>query len=333
MNTRDRTLLLDADPRLESKLIDQSLEAAIRILNQADREAQIFTYDASQVPFYQYRSANEQLRFTLELNEVRNRRPKNPQEGCPVDLPEIKRNNGQHWFTFKLFDHVMVALANPFAYMPVHTTIASLAHEPQSWRAADSVDTRSKMERVVSDLYALAVSLPTFILIFNENSSSGASLPKHRHYQAFELPKGHGPLAIQQAAARTSAHRDAPIVRIGFQDDYPVSGARFSGKEETVVHTAADFLEKWDRLLGEAATANLIAVTENDQVCIYIVLRHALFRNAPGFAGIMGALEMAGSFVLSSDWEFQSVRQGRVGFCTLWEMLASVRPPEARQLT
>lgn len=333
MNTQHDILLLDADPRLKSRLVKQPFGAALKILNKADRDAQIFTYDATKVPFYQYSTDDDRLRFTLELNEGRNKRPKDPQGGCPVDLEDIKESEGQHWFTFKLVDHVMVALANPFAYMPVHTTIASLAHEPQSWRAIDSVDTRSRMERVIRDLYALAVSLPTFTLIFNENSSSGASLPKHRHYQAFELPNGHGPLAIQQAAARTSAGHDAPIIRIGFQDDYPVSGARFAGDEETVVHTAADFLGKWDRLLGEAATANLIAVTENGQVCIYAVLRHALFRYAPGFAGIMGALEMAGSFVLSSEWELESVRHGRVGFGTLWKMLAAVRPPEAKQLT
>ena len=51
---------------------------------------------------------------------------------------------------------------------------------------------------------------------------------------------------------------------------------------------AADFLEKWDSLLGEAATANLIAVNEGEQICIYVILRNALFRYAPGFAGIMG---------------------------------------------
>jgi len=333
LNTPDDILIVDADSRLKSKLVEQSFEAALGILNKADRDAQIFTYDATKVPFYQYSSADDRLRFTLELNEGRNRRPRDPQGGCPVDLEDIRESDGQHWFTFKLFDHVMVALANPYAFMPVHTTIVSLAHEPQSWRAIDCVSTRSRMEQVIRDLYALAVSLPTFTLIFNENSSSGASLPKHRHYQAFELPKGHGPLAIQQAAARMSAGQETLIVRIGFHDDYPVSGARFAGDEETVVRTAADFLEKWDRLLGEAATANLIAVTENDQVCIYVVLRHALFRYAPGFAGIMGALEMAGSFVLSSDWEFESVRHGRVGFGVLWDMLASVRPPEARQLT
>ena len=332
MKTQNDILLLEADPRLRSRLVQQSFDAALRILNKADRDAQIFTYDATKVPFYQYSSDDDQLRFTLELNEVRNRRPKDPQGGCPVDLEDIKETDTQHWFTFKLVDHAMVALANPFAYMPVHTTIVSLAHEPQSWRAGDSFETRSRMEQVIRDLYALAVSLPTFTLIFNENSSSGASLPKHRHYQAFELPRGHGPLAIQQAAARTPAAHDTPIVLIGFQDDYPISGARFSGDDETVVHAAADFLEKWDRLLGEAATANLIAVTENGKVCVYVVPRHALFRYAPGFAGIMGALEMAGSFVLSADWELESVRHGRVGFGTLWEMLAAVRPPEAKQL-
>lgn len=333
MNTQHDILLLEADPRLKPSFVEQSFEAALRILNKADRDAQIFTYDASKVPFYQYSSDDERLRFTLELNEARNRRPKDPQGGCPVDLEDIKGMDTQHWFTFKLADHEMVALANPYAFMPLHSTIASLAHEPQSWRAVDPVETRSRMEQVIRDLYGLAVSLPTFTLIFNEAAASGASLPKHRHYQAFELPKGFGPLAIQQAAARTPAAQNMPIVLIGFQDDYPVSGARFTGDEETVVHAAADFLGKWDELLGEAATANLIAVTENGQVCIYAVPRHALFRYAPGFAGIMGALEMAGSFVLSADWELESVRRGQVGFEMLWEMLAAVRPPEAKQLT
>jgi hypothetical protein len=330
MNTPDEIRLLDVDPRLKRQLDGQSFDAALRIVNKADRDAGFLTCDATNVPFYQYSSADG-LRFTVELNEGRNRRPKNPQGGCPVDLEDIKEDDGQHWFTFQLFDHLMVALANPFPFMFVHTTIVSLAHEPQSWRAID-VDTRNRMEQVIRDLYVLAASLPTFTLIFNENSSSGASLDKHWHYQMFELPKAHGPLAIQQAAARTSAVHDTSIVRIGFQDDYPVSGARFAGNIETVVHAATDFLEKWDRLLGEAATANLIAVTENGQVCIYVVLRHALFRHAPGFAGIMGALEMAGSFVLSSDWELEAVRHGRVGFSTLWDMLASVRPPEAKGL-
>lgn len=332
MNTQRDMLILDADPRLKLRLGEQSFEAALKILNKADREAEIFTYDATKAPFYQYSSVDDRLRFTLELNEFRNKRPKNPQGGCPIDLEGIKESDEQHWFTFQLVDHVMVALANPFAFLPIHTTIASLTHEPQSWRAIGSVDTRNRMEQVIRDLYTLAVSLPTFTLIFNENSSSGASLPKHRHYQAFQLPNGFGPLAIQQAAAKTNTSPDAPIVHIGFKDDYPVSGARFAGDEETVVHTATNFLEKWDGLLGEAATANLIALTENDQVCIYVVLRHALFRHAPGFAGIMGALEMSGSFIFSSDWELESVRHGRVGFSTLWKMLASVRPPEARLL-
>lgn len=333
MNIQDDIHILDADSRIKSALTEQPVDAALRILNKADRDAHIFTYNAAKVPFYQYNSPDHQLRFILELIEDRNKRPKDPQEGCPVDLENIKEKAGQHWFTFQLFDHVMVALANPFAYMKGHTTIASLTHEPQSWRASNRETTRSRMEQVIRDIFSLAVALTAFTLIFNENSSSGASLPNHRHYQAFELPEGYGPLAIQQAAARTAAGQQKPMIPIGFQNDYPVSGARFTGDEETVVRLAADFLEKWDRLLGEAATANLIAMTENDQVCVYVVLRHALFRYAPGFAGIMGAFEMAGSFVLSSDWEFESVRHGRIGFYTLWDMLASVRPLEVRQMT
>ena len=139
-------------------------------------------------------------------------------------------------------------------------------------------------------------------------------------------------MAIQQAAAKSLKGRGTPIINIGFHGDYPVCGRRFSGSQEMVVSAAVDFLEKWDSLLGEAATANVIAVNEGEQICIYVILRNALFRYAPGFAGIMGALEMAGSFVLSSDWELQLVRQGKIDFNTLWNMLGSVRPPEFEQL-
>ena len=66
MNTPDEIRLLDADPRLKRRLDGQSFDAALRILNKADRDAEIFTYDATNVPFYQYSSADG-LRFTVEL--------------------------------------------------------------------------------------------------------------------------------------------------------------------------------------------------------------------------------------------------------------------------
>lgn len=332
MRTPGNFLLLDADPRIESKLIGQSLEKALRVLNDCDREAQLFTYDPSRIPFYQFKSDEQELRFTLQLNEGRGDRPLNPRNICPVDLRVIVERAIQHWFTFIPLEREMVALANIFAYMPRHTTIASASHEPQSWRAANPAETRRKMEQTIRDLYTLAILLPSFVLIFNESAASGASLPRHWHVQAFELPHGHGPLAIQQVAARLLAGTSAAVVRIGFDDDYPVCAVRFAGNEKSVVCMASDFLEKWERLLGDAATANLIVATEDNQVAIYVVLRHALFRHAPGFAGILGSLEMAGSFVLSSDWELLSVQRRDVNFTALWRMLAAVCPSEAMQM-
>lgn len=332
MNIQGNFALLDVDARLKPKLVGQSMETAIRILNDRDREAQLFNYDLSGIPFYQFKSDDEKLRFTLQLNEGRSGRPNNPPSTCPVDLTRIVEGAKQHWFAFKLLERQMVALANIFAYMPRHTTIVSAKHEPQSWRVANPVETRWKIEQTIRELYTLATFLPSFVLIFNESAASGASLPRHWHVQAFELPHGHGPLAIQQVAARLLAGNASSVVYIGVEGDYPVVAARFAGNEEEVVCLAADFLEKWERLLGEAATANLIAVIEDAEVCIYVVLRHALFRYAPGFAGILGSLEMAGSFVLSADWELLSVRQREINFSALWKMLAAVCPPEAIQI-
>jgi hypothetical protein len=233
----------------------------------------------------------------------------------------------QHWFTFKFLERQMTALSNPFAFLCSHTTIASVMHEPQFWRSANHAETRRKMERAVRDLYTLASFLPTFVLCFNSSRESGASLPQHQHYQLFELPPGYGLLAIQQAAAK---RQPAPVVHIGFEGDYPVCAARFTGNEETVVQTAADFLEQWERTLKEAATANLIAATEGNEIAVYVVLRNSLFRHAQGFDGILGSAEMAGLVILSAEYEFQAVQERRFSFTGVWDMLSAVRPPETK---
>jgi len=333
MNTQGKFKILDADLRIKSKLVGQSMEQAIRTLNEADRAAQIFTYDASRIPFYQFRSADESLRFGLELLKRRADRPREPQIDCPICLREIMRKGLQHWFEFSLLEWHMVSLANPFAFLPFHTTIASATHEPQSWRATDLAEVRVKIERVARDLYTLAALLPTFVLIFNASRESGASLPDHRHLHAFELPPGYGPLAIQQAAAKLLVGRSTPIVFIGFEDDYPVCAARFTGDEETVVQAAAGFLQQWEQMLKDAATANLIATTEANQVALYVVLRHSVFRHAQGFEGILGAAEMAGLVILSAEYEFQAVRERKFSYASLWNMIAAVCPPEAKQMS
>jgi len=326
MKTEGRIPIHSADPRIEESLKGLPLAQAIRVLVQADSDAGIFTYDHNRTPFYQVSSPDESVRFVLQLREERADRPKEPRS-CPLDLAEVLRKARQHWFTLRLCGREMVALANSYPFLCSHVTLASGAHVPQFWRSGSEARTRANMECAVRDLYQLAAALPTFLVLFNASREVGASLPDHQHYHLAELPTGFGMLAIQQVAAKQPS---APFMPIGFQADYPVCAARFTGPEETVVQAATDFLHKWESILRGAATANIIATTEGGAVATYVVLRNSLFRVAQGFHGVLGSMEMAGLFILSSDYEFEAVRERRFVFSRMWGMLGEVRPPEAK---
>jgi hypothetical protein len=332
MNSQHEILIQDADPRLLPDLLSQPFKDAVIALHKADTQDQVVGYDEYRINYFQYVSdTGDELRFSSQWNPQRGERPKNPPmpAQCPIDLAGIIQQGRQRWFTFDLFGRRMVCLSNPFAYMPYHITVASYAHEPQSWRTSDVAVMRQRIERSFRDIFKLAQLLPGFVVIYNGDEFSGASLPQHQHYQSFALPFGHGPLAIQQAAAKQLAHHASPLVRVGFANDYPVCAFRLADKKEKVVQVGADLIAQWEKRQGEAATANLIAATENGQICIYVVLRNALFRYAPGFSGVIGSLEVAGSFVCSAEWEFEAVRQGRINFRRLWQMLEAVRPAAA----
>lgn len=329
MDDGNGILILNADARIAGHLSGQSLEQGIRVLVQADSDAGIVSYDYNRTPFYQVTSPDNHVRFALQLLQRRAERPKEPRESCPLDLSEVVGRGKQHWFTLNLSGRAMVALANPFPFLCSHVTIASGIHEPQFWRSPHETETRGKIERAVRDLYRLASVLPTFLALFNASREAGASLPEHQHYQLAELPPGFGMLAIQQAAAKQPS---APFIPIGFDRDYPVCAARFTGDEEAMVPAAADFLQKWEQIMKNAASANVIALTEGGAVAVYVILRNALFRLAQGFHGVLGSMEMAGLIILSSDYEFEAVRNRSFGFARVWEMLAEVRPPDANRV-
>lgn len=326
MEAEGRIPIDRADPRIAESLKGLSLAQAIRVLVQADSAAGIFIYDHSRTPFYQVSSPDRSLRFVLQLREQRADRPKEP-ISCPLDLAEVLRKARQHWFVLRLCGREMLALANIYPFLCSHVTLASALHVPQFWRTADEAQTRANMALAVRDLYRLAAALPTFLALFNASREVGASLPDHQHYHLAELPPGFGMLAIQQVAAKQPP---APFMPIGFQAEYPVCAARFTGPEDTVVQAATDFLHKWERILRGAATANIIATTEGGTVATYVVLRNSLFRVAQGFHGVLGSMEMAGLFILSSDYEFEAVRERRFVFSRIWGMLGEVRPPEAK---
>jgi Domain of unknown function (DUF4922) len=318
---------IGADPRMATALTGM-MEHDIRVLVKADADAGLVTYDHRRTAFYQVAAPDGRMRFTLQEQENRANRPKEPpRTACPIDLAEIQARGLQHWFSCNLSGREVIVLANPFAFLPCHVTVASAVHEPQSWRSMDRIETRKKMERVVRDMYQLAAALPTFVVIYNGSREAGASLPDHLHIQLAEKPPGLGSLSIQEVAAQ---HPSRPFTPIGFDGRYPICAGRFTGPEEMVVANTADFLGKWQQILHDAATANLIAVTEKEHVAIYVVLRNALYRRAQGFRGVLGSMEVAGMLILSSEHEFQMVREGRFSFARVWEMIAAVRPPEAQ---
>jgi hypothetical protein len=262
--------------------------------------------------------------FVLLANEKRQSRPMEPNV-CPLDLPTNIAGGAQHWLKFRLEDEPMVGLTNIFGFLPNHATIATEQHEPQSWRSLHPAKQRPMIERTLRQVSRLALVLPGYIAFFNATAASGASLSQHRHFHVGQPQPGFGDLPIQRAAANRPPALFTPI---GFEGDYPLCGARFSGP--ATVSIAADFIEKWERTVGDAATVNIIALIEGSEVAIYVVLRTAAYRFAQGFKGVPGSMETAGVLVLSADFELQALRERRFDFHRVWSMLSDIRPPEAR---
>jgi hypothetical protein len=89
----------------------------------------------------------------------------------------------------------------------------------------------------------------------------------------------------------------------------------------------------WERIQGPAASVNLIALTEHGWVCVYVVPRNCLFRRAAGFAGLPGALECAGLFVVTTEREYERLQSGALIAVALRSALAGVRPAATDHLT
>jgi hypothetical protein len=305
----------------------------IRGLYSEELRAENVCYDSNQIEYYQFRSAASGHTISLQLNSARRCRPENPptQEECPICFPAIIQKGKQRYIVINLHEREMAVLANPFGYMPTGITIASTRHESQSWRAVSPYETYIRIQRTVGDLAEIASMLPGFVITWN-GCQAGASLPEHQHYQAFELPSGHGPLAIQQAAAKHLAMRSSAIIQIGIENDYPILAFRITDSQDSLIPSVTGLIQKWENIQGEAATANLIALTEDGEAALYFVPRNRLFQRAPGFAGLVGALEVSGSFVCSAEWEIKACREGRFSYDHFWRVLESVRPQAACQL-
>lgn len=118
------------------------------------------------------------IEFELQYNPGRIR-----STGAKIDAGSIasrpcflcKRNRPSEQSSFEIIPGWEL-LVNPFPILPVHLTLVSTQHKPQS--------------RVPDDIVNLAVSLPGMAVFFN-GARAGASAPDHLHLQAVlkdELP-------------------------------------------------------------------------------------------------------------------------------------------------
>lgn len=253
---------------------------------------------------------------------------------CPPDCPLCIENLAPKGVGGQLYLPITTAggrrynaLANPYPFARTHFTFARHEHVPQSWSGRDEPTDCQRMTEIVADLYELAERLHVdqFIGFYNNRGS----IAEHLHFHFFQAPEGHPGFPLQVAVREATRLIDAASpLRV---TNYPILAFRVWGPAKEVVAQAAALLQNWRKEIGRAAGANLIALAEQGQLCLYVVPRSALFIRAPGFRGEVASLEVLGEFVFSSAEEELQIREDRIGYGRLWRVLRSVEPPYVRE--
>jgi hypothetical protein len=211
--------------------------------------------------------------------------------------------------------------ANPFPLMPGHLTVATREHVPQGW-STSGIGGAPTLSALVTQLLILGEHLPGFVVFFN-GPDAGASIPGHFHFQMFK---------------RTAAHDAFPLERWPRSEDgtsptlmdYPLTIASFDGSRAHIVAQASQWIVTWAERYGThaALSANLIAMHTDGRLRLFVAPRHRSYSQAPGFAGLVGGLEILGELVLSTEQEKQSLDLGHFDYERVSSVLAAVEPPE-----
>ena len=319
-----------SDDRLLSKIDRLDLGAALEILCREDFDAGVVRENAGQLQYFQLSSGRDF--FQVQYNPTRAARPSGAvaAETCRLCLDTIVGRGQQRYVSLDLNGRRYAALANPYPYMPSHTTIVSSRHEPQLADAGAGRSRDGRWRRITEDLFALTSALTDFVVIYN-GPDAGATIPVHFHYQACRPPAGLDMLPIQAAAASSRRRGRSSVVRVGPDTGYPLVAFRVDWGERTPL-VASTILAQWDTIQGAAASANLLGLTEGGRPCVYLVPRNRLFRRAAGFSGLPGALECGGVFVATTDSEYARLETGQLSADRLASVLAGVRPSAAVRL-
>jgi len=82
-------------------------------------------------------------------------------------------------------------------------------------------------------------------------------------------------------------------------------------------------------LQEKAATGNAVSRATASAIEMYFFPRRVHCPRAPCLAGALGALELCGSLVLSTDWELDALRVRRLNAHALYAALRAVSPADA----
>ncbi|MBP6889057.1 MAG: DUF4922 domain-containing protein [Candidatus Moranbacteria bacterium] len=342
---------------LQAILNKHPLSDALRLLHAQQMDSGFIIDDLTAVRYFQCHGGDDAF-FIGQYNPNRRLRFKGngrvtPPEGVATKTTRSTKcficheNVGwqsrgvQFYFLFDVNGNSYAALCNPFPFMPTHMTIASTEHAPQSWHGKPEEEL-GKMTRIVTDLYDLAVKLPEWICFYN-GVGAGASIEEHLHFQAFMSPAGHGLFPIQHAARRieqkanesigTPADDISPSVLVVDTQHYPLTTFRITGNRENTIRATIGRMREWSNTVGNAASANLIAIHEKSQVTFYLVPRNYRYSRSAGLQGIVGGMEVMGEFILSTPEEDAAINSGEITFQRMWSILKGVNPPNVSRMT
>lgn len=261
--------------------------------------------------------------FALHVVLARGERPQHPAT-CPLCLPAIKAA-GQSYILLKFPEWHLLALANPYPYMPDCITWAIYDHLHQK---CDQARPQSIWHRVLKTMLRLCSEIPGHVIGFN--GVVGNSLD-HLHLVSHRPPAGHAPYAAQQIAEHL--HARSGVIHIGPGDGYPTDLWRLSSSDlEVLARAALDLIAEWQELGGSIASVNCAAVLENDLPTLYIFPR-SLLLTPWGWPAKPAILEMLGVFIASTSAPLGCVRRGLWGHNHFFQVLSSLRPWSAMRVS
>lgn len=288
--------------------------------------------------------------FLVQYNPVRELRRqgagrKSPPEGyksinggcflCTQNI-EWQQYGLEMSYEFSVNEGRYAILCNPFPFMPMHVTIASKNHEPQTWLEGDPTqDPSQRLGRIIRDLLTIVGQTPECIGLYN-GVNAGASIPLHRHYHLFSRIKGSEPFAIEKLAQSKLDRRTNPPFCL---DEYPIISVFFHGDIDMIVRQAVEFYEAWEESCGSSLniSANIIATISlrphaEKKFDVYFVPRNQQFSISLGRSEVVGGLEVMGEIALSKPEEYARIKEGTLSYDAIVTMLKSVEAPEAASL-